>query len=290
MHSMTGFGVGEAALGEGRVSLELRALNHRFLDVRVRIPNEIAEHAFFLEQLVRERLARGRFDVGVRLSGPALPVVRFSPERARSVYAALLDLRDALAPGTEVPLTALTSLPELVTAPAEVDGEQLRDALRTAFEGALVRLFEMRQQEGTALAREVRGRANTCRRLLAEIGARAAGLTDVYRARLRERMDRLLQGTAIQLDAGRLEAELLLLVDRSDVTEELARLHSHFEQFEALLETDGPIGRRLDFLLQEIAREGNTIGAKGQDAPIAHLIVEFKAEVERIREQVQNVE
>jgi uncharacterized protein (TIGR00255 family) len=290
MQSMTGFGIGEAALGEGRVSLELRALNHRFLDVRVRVPNEIADHAFFLEQLVRERLARGRFDVGVRVSGAALPLVRFSRERAQAVYSALLELRDALAPTAEIPISAVTALPELITTPAEVDGEALRSCLEAAFEQALTRLFEMRSHEGRALARELAGRVETCRRLLSAIRARSSSLADVYRARLRERVDRLIAGTGILVDSGRLETELVVLVDRSDISEELSRLDSHFEQFEALLAAEGPIGRRLDFLLQEIARESNTIGAKGQDAPIAHLIVELKAEVERIREQVQNVE
>lgn len=290
MQSMTGFGIGEAALGEGRVTMELRALNHRFLDVRVRVPNEIADHAFFLEQLVRERLARGRFDLGVRLSGSALPAVRFSRERAKAVYAALLELRDALAPAAEVPLSAVTALPELVTTPAEVDSEALRAALSVAFQGAIDHLFEMRAREGNALGRELRARVDSCRRLVATVSARSGSLVEVYRARLRDRMERLLAGTGLVLDPGRMEAEVALLVDRSDITEELARLASHFEQFEALLDASGPIGRRLDFLLQEIAREGNTIGAKCQDAPIAHLIVELKAEVERIREQVQNVE
>lgn len=290
MQSMTGFGVGEAPLGEGRVSLELRALNHRFLDVRVRVPNEIADHAFFLEQLVRERLARGRFDVGVRVTGSALPLVRFSRERAQAVYAALVELRDALAPGAEIPISAVTALPELVTAPAEIDADALKRSLAAAFDAALARLFEMRAREGRALARELRSRVAVCRRLLGSIRARSGNLVDVYRTRLRERVDRLLAGTGIVVDAGRLEAEIALLVDKSDISEELVRLDSHFEQFEALLDSEGPIGRRLDFLLQEIARESNTIGAKSQDAPIAHLIVELKTEVERIREQVQNVE
>jgi len=115
-------------------------------------------------------------------------------------------------------------------------------------------------------------------------------MLDGYRTRLRERLDRLLAESGIQLDPARLEAEIVILADRSDVTEELVRLDSHFDQFAHLLATDGPVGRRLDFLLQEIGRESNTIGAKSQDAPIAHLVVEMKAELERIREQVQNVE
>jgi uncharacterized protein (TIGR00255 family) len=290
MQSMTGFGTGEAALGDGRVTLELRALNHRFLDVRVRVPNEIADQGSFIEQLAREGLTRGRFEVGVRLFGPALPAARFSHERARAVYASLLELRDHLAPGTEVPISALTTLPELITSPPDVDTEGLRKALSEAFVNAVVRLNEMRRQEGDALSRELLMRIGKCRRLLESIQERADSVVELHRARLRERVDRLLASVGVQAEPNRLEAELALLADRSDIVEEVVRLQSHFNQFASIAAEDGPVGRRLEFLLQEIGREANTIGAKSQDAPIAHLVVELKAEVERMREQVHNVE
>lgn len=290
MRSMTGFGVGEAALGDGRVLLELRALNHRFLEVRVRLPNEVADQAFFLEQVARERFARGRLDVGVRLQGSALPAPSFSPERARGVYQALLELRDVLAPGTEVPLRAITALPDLVLARVEVDAESLRRVLLEAFAAAAEQLDQMREREGNSLERELTERLDGCARLLDTIGTRSGSLTDVYRKKLRDRVERLLAGTGVQIDSGRLETELALLADRSDIAEELVRLGSHLEQFRQTLVLPGPIGRRLDFLLQEMSREANTIGAKSQDAPIAHLVVEMKAEIERVREQVQNVE
>jgi len=287
---MTGFGVGDAPLGDGRVVVELRALNHRFLDVRVRLPEELLDQNFFIEQLARESLARGRFDIGVRLEGAALPAPRFSVERARALYRGLAQLRDELAPGTELPVTALTGMPDLVTNPTTADSEGARTALKTAFEAALVRLDEMRRQEGDALMRELSTRLASARKLRATISLRGPEMLDGYRTRLRERLDRLLSESGVQVDAGRLEAEIVILADRSDVTEELVRLDSHFDQFTRLLNADGPVGRRLDFLLQEIGRESNTIGAKSQDAPIAHLVVEMKAELERIREQVQNVE
>ena len=282
---MTGFGVGDAPLGDGRVTVELRALNHRFLDVRVRLPEELTDQSFFIEQLARESLARGRFDVGVRLEGAALPPPMFSIDRARALYRGLCTLRDELAPGTELPITALTGMPDLVTTPTTADSAGARAALKAGFDAALRRL-----DEGEALMRELRARLESCRRLRATISARGGEMLEGYRARLRERLDRLLSESGVQLDPGRLEAEMVILADRSDVTEELVRLESHFDQFTRLLEADGPVGRRLDFLLQEIGRESNTIGAKSQDAPIAHLVVEMKAELERIREQVQNVE
>ena len=287
---MTGFGVGDAPLGDGRVVVELRALNHRFLDVRVRLPEEFLDQSFFVEQLARESLARGRFDIGVRLEGAALPPPRFSIERARALYHGLAQLRDELAPGTELPVTALTGMPDLVTNPTTPDSAGARESLKAAFEAALVRLDVMRGEEGVALTHELRARLESVRRLRAMISQRGPEMLEGYRTRLRERLDRLLSESGVQVDSARLEAEIVILADRSDVTEELVRLDSHFDQFARLLEADVPVGRRLDFLLQEIGRESNTIGAKSQDAPIAHLVVEMKAELERIREQVQNVE
>ncbi len=287
---MTGFGIGDAPLGDGRVTVELRALNHRFLDVRVRLPEELNDQSFFIEQLARESLARGRFDVGVRLEGAALPPPLFSIERARALYRGLCQLRDELAPGTDLPITALTGMPDLVTTPTTADSVGARASLKAAFDAALTRLDEMRLHEGEALTRELRTRLDSARRLRMTIAARGGEMLEGYRTRLRERLGRLLSESGVQLDPGRLEAEIVILADRSDVTEELVRLESHFEQFSRLLESGAPVGRRLDFLLQEIGRESNTIGAKSQDAPIAHLVVEMKAELERIREQVQNVE
>jgi uncharacterized protein (TIGR00255 family) len=290
MRSMTGFGVGEAPLGDGRVVVELRALNHRFLEVRVRLPNELLDQVFFVEQLARERLNRGRFDVGVRLEGAALPPPKFSVERARAVYASWRSLRDELAPGTDLPLSVLTAMPELVTVPTDTDPNLVQRALQSAFAGAHARLDEMRRTEGTALRRELEARLSSARRLRTLVAERCGELVEAYRGRLRERVERLLSAATVQVDPGRLEAELLLLAERSDVTEELVRLDSHFSQFSELLAGGEPVGRRLEFLLQEIGREANTIGAKSQDAPIAHLVVEMKTELERIREQVQNVE
>jgi uncharacterized protein (TIGR00255 family) len=289
MLSMTGFGVGEAPLGDGRLTLELRALNHRFLEVRVRLPNELVEHAFFLEQLARARLSRGRFEVGVRISGSTLPVPKFSLERGRALYEGLKALADEVAPGSELPVTVLAPLSHLLLDPASTDADTARQALTLAFSTAKVHLDEMRAREGKALEADLRARLAELRRLNAEVMARSPEVVEASRARLRERLERLLGGTS-GLDEQRLEAEVALLADRADVAEEVARLASHFSQFELLLESQEPVGRRLEFLLQEMAREANTIGSKSQDAKLAHLVVSMKAEVERIREQVQNVE
>jgi uncharacterized protein (TIGR00255 family) len=287
---MTGFGIGDAPLGGGRLTVEIRSLNHRFLDVRVRMPPELGDHSFLLEQLARDGLTRGRYDIGVRLEGVALPPPTFALERARAAYAALVALRDDLAPGTEVPITALTSIPDLLTGSTVAPPEQVRESLRVGLGLALGRLSEMRRREGVALEQELGRRLDAARRCREHIALRSAEVVETYRARLKERLCRLLADVSVPIEAGRLEMELAILVDRSDITEELARLSSHFDQFERLLDGDEAVGRRLDFLLQEIGREANTVGAKSQDAPLAHLVVELKAETERMREQVQNVQ
>lgn len=286
---MTGFGAGDSPLGEGRLTLELRALNHRFLDVRVRLPAEIGEQVAFVEQLARERLDRGRVDVGVRLSDAALPPPRFSQSRARALYTALKDLGRELAPGSDVPIAALAHFPDLLLESSDPGADGVRSALKGAFEQALERLQSMREAEGRALSSDLRARLATLRELVAFMRARTAGLVEAQHAKLRERVERLLAGTA-PLDPVRMENEIALIADRSDASEELARLESHFDQFGRALDESGPVGRKLDFLLQEIGRELNTLGSKSPDASVAHLVVEAKTELERIREQVQNVE
>jgi uncharacterized protein (TIGR00255 family) len=287
---MTGFGVGDAPLGDGRLVLELRSLNHRFLELRVRLPTELSDHAFWLEQLARERLTRGRFDLGVRLEGAAIPPPRFAIDRARAIYRTLEQLRDELAPGTPLPVATLASLPDVLTLPGSVDAGEARRALETALARALNELESMRQSEGAALARALSERLAAARSYRDGIAARADELVEGYRARLHDKLGRLLRDAGVALDSGRLETEVALMADRSDITEELVRLDSHYAQFEELLHKDDAVGRRLDFLLQEVSREVNTVGAKCQDAPVAHLVVALKAEVERLREQVQNVE
>jgi uncharacterized protein (TIGR00255 family) len=289
MRSMTGFGCGEAELDGNKLTCELRALNHRFLDVRVRMPEELAAHAFFVEQLARERLSRGRFDVGVRLSDGAAPT-RFSLERARAVYRGLLQLRDELAPGTDVPVAALASLPQLFVDTSRSSDEGLARSLTAAFGAALTGLDQMRDREGQALGRELRERLATLRVLSEEAKTLSSGAAERQLGRLRERVTRLLADLPASPDPARLETELALLADRSDVTEELVRLASHCDQFEALLADSAPIGRRLEFLLQEMSREANTLGSKSQDVRLSHLVVDLKSQLEKIKEQVQNVE
>lgn len=289
MKSMTGFGVGEASTPVGRLVVEVRAVNHRFLDVRVRAPRELADLAAFAEQLGRERLSRGRIEVAIRVESSTGQAIALDTERARAAFQALCALRDELAPGSEVPLSVLAAVPDLFAPATERARDTMRQACRDAFDRAVAALEVMRADEGRALCEDLRTRLNAVRRAADAIAARAPLLVEGYHKRLRGRIARLV-GSEAPLDPGRLEQEIALLADRSDVSEELTRLSSHCTQFEALFESREACGRRLDFLLQEMVREVNTIGSKAQDAEVAHLVVDAKSELERMREQVQNVE
>ena len=288
MRSMTGFGVGHAPCPRGRIIVEARSVNHRFLDVRVRVPPEIGDAGFAVEQQVRRRGERGRYDVVVRLE-TAEETAPFDLDRARVAYRALRALRDELAPDSPLPVSAVLQIPAVFatgTGPAPATAE----ALSAAVDRALDDLDAMRQVEGAALKEDLSERLASARALVDAMHEHLPAVTQALGERLRLRIDSALSTAAATVDAARLETEIALLADRADVTEELVRLASHFDQFETLIATTEKMGRRLDFLLQEMSRETNTVGAKSQDAQLSHWVVQLKAEIERMREQVQNVE
>lgn len=286
---MTGFGVGEALVGgaSSKVTVEIRGVNHRFFDVHVRVPPQLPELASFVESLARERLRRGRFDIGVRLEGALLGAMAVDRVRAKALFVELLALRDELAPGADVPLSLLGAVPELFVPVEAIAGDVFRAAIVLAFDAAIHVLDTMRLREGSVLAEDLVLRLGTIRRGMSGLVARAPHVIEAYKTRLKERAERLRVG--LEVDPARLEQEVALFADRCDIAEELTRLEGHCAHFEGLLNTE-VVGRRLDFLLQEMAREANTVGAKSQDVAIAHAVVELKAEIERMREQVQNVE
>jgi uncharacterized protein (TIGR00255 family) len=290
MRSMTGFGLGEVPIGSGKLGVEIRGVNHRFLDVRVRLPRELAELSGFVEGVARERLVRGRYEVALRIEGTTLGVPVLDRERARAAFVALSELRDELAPGREVPLSLLGSIPDLFVSSVQREADTLRNAARAAFNLAVAELDGMRQREGAALGEDLRHRLERIRHIGREIEHRSPEVLDAHRRRLRDRADRLRVATELEVDPSRLEQELTIFAERCDISEELTRLESHCVQLAALLTSQEAVGRRLDFLLQEMAREANTVGAKSPDAQISHMIVDVKAEIERMREQVQNVE
>ena len=287
---MTGHGVGSAPLRSGRVEVEIRSVNHRSLEVRSRLPPELPEHASLVEDIARRFLVRGRIEINVRTEGESFDDAVLDVTRARIAFEQLVALRDALSPREPVPLSLLASVPELFISRATPEQGIVRAAITRATEAACDGVIAMRAREGDALRLDFEGRLTRVRELVDEIEARGPSVVQAMRRKLSERIEKLLQGSALVIDAGRLELEVVIFADRSDVTEECTRLRSHGDQFRAMLRADDTVtGRRLDFLLQEMARESNTIGQKSADADLARLVVELKTEIERLREQVQNV-
>jgi uncharacterized protein (TIGR00255 family) len=287
---MTGFGVGRAPLGQGRIVVEVRSVNHRFLDVRVRAPRELADVAMHLEQVARQRLKRGRFELVLRSDGVITQLSAIDLMRAQAVYESLRDLRDRIAPEADVPFSMLSAVPDIFVSDNQDQHDAALVAVTEAFNQAMVAADGMRTREGGALRNDLLGRLSAIRKHTTLIATRRDEIVDGYRKRLRDRIQRLLSEMEIEVDPSRVEQEVVIAAERCDIEEEITRLESHFAQFEHLSCTGEPAGRRLDFLLQEMAREINTIGAKSQDASVAHAVVEVKAEIERMREQVQNVE
>jgi uncharacterized protein (TIGR00255 family) len=293
LRSMTGFGSGEAAVDPTtKVRVELRSVNHRFLDVRARVAPSLSSKVHAIEELVRARAVRGRLDVTARLEGPLASGIRLDRERAASAYRELTALRDELAPGEPVPLTLLASVPDLFVIASGDDSEALDGAIAAATHAALDALDAMRETEGRALEREVAARLALIATIVPTVEERSSKSAADHRTKLKTRVDALLAASRSDatLEPSRVEQEIALLADRLDVTEEIARLGSHLRQAEELVTRERePVGRRLDFLLQELLRETNTIGSKSADSTIAQSVVQLKAELERIREQIQNV-
>lgn len=290
MLSMTGYGSGFAPLGEGRVVIDVRSVNHRFLDVRVRLPHRFQEAAPAVEKLVRAQLQRGRVDVGARLEGQVMPVARLDLERAKQAFEALSKVRDELRPDEPLPLSLLSCVPDLFKSDEGIDAEQLATALGAATEQACQKVLAMRTHEGAALAKGFEDHLDGLGAELAGIEKLAKAVPQAQRQRLHQRIERLLADTSVAVEPGRLEQEVAILADRSDISEEIGRLHSHCTQVRGLLRagTDA-VGRRLDFLLQEMGREANTLTAKSPDAELTAAAVNLKAIIEQMREQAQNI-
>jgi uncharacterized protein (TIGR00255 family) len=293
MRSMTGYGRGTCEVGGRRLVVELRSLNHRFLEVKLRLPWSDPAVEAQLTQALRAKIDRGVVSVSVREEGGgAAEEVRADVELARSYALALGQIREALGLEEPVSLALLAAQPGVLTVGQPLrDGDELWTLLKPGVDQAIDGLLESRAREGASLLTDLTTRTATLVQAASDLRELTRDAPDVYRKRLRERLERALQEQQnVQLDTARLAQEVAFLADKADVAEELTRLETHLAELKRLLGQSGPAGRRLDFLTQELNREINTIGSKSQSAPVAARVVDAKAEVERLREQIQNVE
>jgi uncharacterized protein (TIGR00255 family) len=290
IRSMTGFGAGRGGAGGEEMEVEVRSVNHKFIEVKVRIPRDLAALELEIARAVKERLARGGVEVTVRRTAPSAGLApRVDAALAESYARSFREIQERLGlPGAVTIGDVLAAEGVVRLDEREVDLGAARAALGAALGRALDALAAMRAREGEALARDLQGRLAAVEGLAARVTELSPQAVEQHRARLAERVAELARG--VQLDPGRLEQEVALYADRTDVAEETTRLASHLAQARALLASGEPAGRKLDFLVQEMHREVNTIGSKSQSAEISTIVVALKAEIERMREQVQNVE
>jgi len=291
MHSMTGYGRGEAATNAVRLIVELHSVNRKHIDIALSLPRALQPIEGRIREKAQSRVARGRLNISVTVipTGDAASLQVIDEPLAGLYAEAMRRLQQKLGLEGAISLDAVLRAPGVLLSPGQdVDPEMIWPVLVEALDAALEALLAMRETEGAALARDFSERLNALRECVNCIHGRAPDITIQYRMLLLERLRTA--EIEIPLSDERLLRELALFADRSDISEELTRLRSHFTQMENILLTAGPVGRTLEFLTQEIAREFNTLGVKSNDAQISHWVVAGKAELEKIREQIQNIE
>ena len=292
IRSMTGFGRAEAERNGRSLTAEVRSVNHRFLEVSIRLPRGLQVFENRLRAHMQEKLARGKLNLTVSWKGAGEEggIPSLDLDRAEQYHQVLQALRNRLGFRDPVTLGHIIQLPDVIVwAEPELPEDEAWDFLVEAVDRAVADLCAMRLQEGEALAADLLGRMTTLRKDLDAVRSRAPFRVEEAKERLRTRVADILKGEA-QVDADRLLIEAAIQADRMDCTEEVVRLSSHIEQFESMIRNGGPVGRKLNFLTQEMNREANTIGSKAYDTVIAQEVIQLKEEIEILREQVQNIE
>ena len=291
LKSMTGYGRAERTLDGRTVTVELRSVNNRYLDCNVRMPRLylFAEEGFKAQ--VQKTISRGKVDVFITLEGAGTQALAVSVNRpvADGYYAALRELAELYALNGDIPISLLSQFPDVLLAEkAEEDADQTAQEISAALTQALLDFDQMRTREGAKLEEDILSRAARIEELVEQVKSRSPETVSEYRARLEERMNEVLAN--LQLDPARILTEAAIFADKVAVDEETVRLTSHIAQLREMLSQGGAIGRKLDFLIQEFNREANTIGSKCSDLETAGYVVDIKAEIEKIREQIQNIE
>jgi len=291
IRSMTGYGQAQLQTEIYSLRIEARSVNHRFLEVVLRAPRHLGELEDGIKKYVQSRLHRGRVDIFITFEeiGAKKPVLVVDNDLALAYHNSLLQLASSLDLDAAVELKTLVSLPGIVTlTKSEDDMEQIKQLADSSMAQALDALVNMREEEGARLAADLKSRTDLLIGLTNEIAAMAPAVVTDYQSKLHERIAELLDD--VEVDESRLANEVAFFADKADISEELTRLDSHFKQFSGILASEDEAGRKLEFILQEMNREVNTIGSKANDLRISRLVIEAKSELEKMREQVQNIE
>ncbi len=290
IRSMTGFGAATGRVGTQRITVELRTVNHRFFNPHVKLPSSLTRWEAEVREQLRRSIARGNVTLTARTEREAAASLSIDEERFASYVAQLRDLQQRHGLSEELGAGTLLRLPDVISSSAQDETPESPDELTEVVRGAVEALTRMREAEGERLGTVLEDRVSAVEETLTLIAARAPVRLLEERERLRQSVRELADG--VDVDPARLAQEIAFLADRLDVAEEIDRFRAHIEAFRAALRTPShePVGKRLGFLLQEMLREANTTGSKARDAEMMHHVVAVKEELERIAEQVENVE
>jgi len=285
--SMTGFARHDTEAEGQSLAWEIRSVNHRYLDLRVQLPDALRALETDVRARLQQSLGRGKVDAVLRLESPGEDaVVRFDPVRAKALVKTIREIDQLMVNGARVSALDILTWPGIIQRDAALDPDVLRAAVLEALGGAIADLRAMRAAEGEALRRTLETRLDAYSGLIRQLRERRTAIVEEQRERLRARIAEL----DLTLDPQRLEQEVALLAQRLDVDEELDRLDGHVAAMREILDRDEPVGRRLDFLMQEFNREANTLGSKSHDLETTRVAMEMKVLTEQMREQVQNIE
>jgi len=292
INSMTGYGRAEAIVGGKRIVVEIKSLNHRFLEVSLRLPAALSSLELELKKKINAKFSRGKIEVGVRMDST------ISPEKGagldlnlpllRNYYALLCKMKEELNLPDQINLALLSSFRDIFISQEDDDLGAIWLNLEVLLDEAVTMLMVMRTKEGETLIRDLRSRISLVEQTVEIIQSRVPQVLKAYQKRLMERIKELVGD--MEIDAARSMQEVAIMAEKSDITEEIVRFRSHIDQFVGMLNGDEAVGRKIDFLIQEMGREVNTIGSKSNDAEISMGVIEIKSELARIREQVQNLE
>lgn len=290
--SMTGFGRGEYKDDNYQFLVECKTINHKYADINIRLPRKLS----FLEDkariLVKDYIKRGRVDLYIKLDllGSEDVNLKFDEELATQYVSILKQIKDKFDLVDDISVMNIAKFPDVIkTEEKEDDEDKLWSMLKVALENALLKLKEMRSEEGKKLAEDIQNRCDLLKNYIEDIEKYSYNVVIDYKEKLKNRISDMLEDPSI-IDESRLAQEVAIYADKSNITEEIVRFKSHIEQLKNTVVKNESIGRKIDFLIQEMNRETNTIGSKSSDLNITNLVVEIKSELEKIREQIQNIE
>lgn len=292
-YSMTGYGRGEASSDRIKIVVEIKSVNHRYSEIVAKIPKKMNPFEERVKAMIKDQVQRGRIELYVNYEEQVGADYSILPNDAvlDQYYAALKHLKDRYELRDDVTLSLMSRHPEAFRVEyVEVDGEAIWSVLEKATAAAIAQMVEMRKTEGAKLVVDILERISQMKSRLEKIESQSPQIVEAYRQKMRDRLTDLLGDMGIQIDEARIAHEIAIFADKTNVTEEIVRLKSHFDQIADIIDQGGAAGRKLDFLVQEMNREVNTIGSKSPDFEISNDVIELKSELEKIREQIQNIE